>query len=46
MEWIFIGIAIAIGFYFAPFVIAFFITIIIAIFSIVKAIFEKFSGRG
>ena len=46
MEWIFIGIAIAIGFYLAPIIITFFLAILMVIFSIIRIIFEKFIGRG
>lgn len=44
MEWIFIGIAIAIGFYLAPVVVTFVIAFVIGIFKLIGFFFEKLTG--
>lgn len=44
MEWIFIGIAIAIGFYFAPFIVAFFVGLIAVVIVGIKEVIKFLKG--
>jgi len=45
MEWILVGIAIAIGFYIAPIVITFVIAAILAFFAFLAVIWNTITGR-
>ncbi len=45
MEWIFIGIAIAVGFYIAPVVITFFVAVFLGILGLIIMVFEKFTNK-